>query len=269
MGYRGFSHIRVFHINICVFVSCLVHLCFQCIDRLLDCGRVRLNESISCHLVSVGQIVDQGMEVQFTHLGCFIEEEGRVFAQGRRDERMFILDSTDGGTAMFAKGQKLQSDIDLWHKQMGHVNYKQLQDLESKQVVFGLPKFSGRKAQICEPSQRERESKYIEKLNLKICSISMYTCVCSMNTLYTSPRRTNRSTIVLQCSLNNSTLTPKIYSLRNIFPNGLPVSAPNRPSFAPICVSVLGLGLTDRSQPIRSSACSADAADVELVSQHH
>ena len=30
---------------------------------------------------------------------------------------------------------------------------------------------------------------------------------------------------------------------------------------------MLGLGLTDRSQPIRSSACSADAADVELVSQ--
>ena len=34
-----------------------------------------------------------------------------------------------------------------------------------------------------------------------------------------------------------------------------------------ICVLVLSLGLTDRSQPIRSSACSADAADVELVSQ--
>ena len=45
-------------------------------------------------------------------------------------------------------------------------------------------------------------------------------------------------------------------------------SAPSRPSFVPVCVSVLGLGLTDRSQPIRSSACSADAADVELVSQH-
>ena len=50
--------------------------------------------------------------------------------------------------------------------------------------------------------------------------------------------------------------------------NGLPVSAPNWPSFAPVCVSELGLGLTDRSEPIRSSASSADAADVELVSQH-
>ena len=70
------------------------------------------------------------MQVWFTHLECFIEEEGRFIAQGRRDERMFILDSTDGGTAMFAKGQKVKSDIDLWHKRIGHVNYQRLHDLQ-------------------------------------------------------------------------------------------------------------------------------------------
>ena len=93
------------------------------------------------------------MQVWFTHLGCFIEDKGRVIAQGRRDGRMFILDSTDGGSAMFAKGQKVESDIDLWHKRIGQVNYQCLQDLQSKQVVFELPKFSGRKAQICEACQ--------------------------------------------------------------------------------------------------------------------
>ena len=44
-----------------------------------------------------------------------------MIAQGHRDGRMFILDSTDGGTAMFTKGQKAESDIDLWHKRIGHV----------------------------------------------------------------------------------------------------------------------------------------------------
>ena len=77
--------------------------------------------TITKNLASVGQIVDQGMLVRFTHLGCFIEEEGRVIAQGRRDRRMFILDSSDGGTAMFAKGRKVESDIDLWHKRISHV----------------------------------------------------------------------------------------------------------------------------------------------------
>ena len=37
---------------------------------------------ISKNLVSVGQIVDQGMQVRLTHLGGFIEEEGKIIAQG-------------------------------------------------------------------------------------------------------------------------------------------------------------------------------------------
>ena len=70
-----------------------------------------------------------------------MEEEGRVIAQGRRDGRMFILDSSESGTTMFAKGQNFESDIDLWHKRIGHVNYQRLQELQSKQVVFGRHKF--------------------------------------------------------------------------------------------------------------------------------
>ena len=74
--------------------------------------------TITKNLVLVGQILDQGIQVRFMHLRCFIEEEGRVIAQGRRDGRMFILDSSDGGTAMFVKGQKVESEINLWHKRI-------------------------------------------------------------------------------------------------------------------------------------------------------
>mgnify|MGYP000161440376 CR=1 FL=1 len=69
--------------------------------------------TITKNLVSDEQIVHQGMQVRFKHLGCFIEEEGQVIAQGRRDGRIFILDSTDDCTAMFGKGQKVKSDINL------------------------------------------------------------------------------------------------------------------------------------------------------------
>jgi hypothetical protein len=85
--------------------------------------------TITQNLVSIGQIVDQGMQVRFTHLGAFIEQEGRIIARGR----MFILDRTDDSpdTALFAKGQKAKSDIDLWHKWIGHVNFRRLQDLQT------------------------------------------------------------------------------------------------------------------------------------------
>jgi hypothetical protein len=105
--------------------------------------------TITQNLVSIGQIVDQGMQVRFTHLGAFIEQKGRIIARGHRERRMFILDRTDDGpdVALFANRQKIKSDIDLWHKRIGHVKFRRLQDLQKKQVVFGLPKFSGRTAQ--------------------------------------------------------------------------------------------------------------------------
>ena len=56
-------------------------------------------------------------------MGCFMEEEGQIIAQGRREGRMFILDTNDVGTALFTKSQKVESDIDLWLKQIDHVNY--------------------------------------------------------------------------------------------------------------------------------------------------
>ena len=108
---------------------------------------------ITKNLASVGQIVDQGMQVWFTHLRCFIEEEGQIIAYGHQKGRMFILEMNDVGTTMFAKGKKIKSDIDLWHKRIDHVNFQRLQELQAKQVVFGLPKFSCLEAQVCEVCQ--------------------------------------------------------------------------------------------------------------------
>ena len=47
------------------------------------------------------------MQLQFTHLGCFIAEEGKFIAQGHREGRMFILEANEVRTAMFARGKKV------------------------------------------------------------------------------------------------------------------------------------------------------------------
>ena len=92
---------------------------------------------ITKNLVSIGHIIDQGMQVRFTHLGCIIEEEGKVIRQGRQEGRMFILETNEVRTAMFVKGQKVELDIDLWHKQFGHVNFPRLREMQTKNIVFG------------------------------------------------------------------------------------------------------------------------------------
>ena len=39
---------------------------------------------------------------------------------------MFILDATEVNTTMYANGLKAESDIELWHKRVGHVNLGKL-----------------------------------------------------------------------------------------------------------------------------------------------
>ena len=95
--------------------------------------------------------------------------------------------------------------------------------------------------------QRERKKKHRETLFQN--SNSMYMCVCSMHTFIQVLTRTDRSTIVLQCSLRAPTLTPKY------IPSGISLlassrfSAQNRRIRSVPTNSVLGL--SDRSQPIR------------------
>ena len=58
--------------------------------------------TITKNLVSVGQIVEQGMEVRFNKGVCFIKKDGRPIVRGWREERMFILDSNEVETVMYA-----------------------------------------------------------------------------------------------------------------------------------------------------------------------
>ena len=93
------------------------------------------------NLVSVGQIVEQGMQVPFNHGGCFIEKEGRLIARGWQEGQMFILHSHEMKSTMFAKGHKADSNIELWHKRNNHINLHKLKSMQSKGVVIGLPMF--------------------------------------------------------------------------------------------------------------------------------
>ena len=42
---------------------------------------------------------------------------------------------------MFTKSTKADSDIELWRKQIGHINLNKLKEMQSKGVVIGLLTF--------------------------------------------------------------------------------------------------------------------------------
>ena len=82
---------------------------------------------ITKNLVSVGQMVEHGLQVQFNCDGCFVEElynKCRLVARGKRMGKMFTLDVNvlEVKAAIFVHGAGVIADVDIWHKWIGHLN---------------------------------------------------------------------------------------------------------------------------------------------------
>ena len=61
---------------------------------------------------------------------------------------MFTLDSHE------MKSTKADSNIELWHKRIGHINLKKLKAMKSKGVVIGLPTLKEKEIEgVCEACQ--------------------------------------------------------------------------------------------------------------------
>ena len=83
--------------------------------------------NITKNLVSVGKMIEQGLQVQFNPNGYFVEDfkNGcKLVTKGKGVDRMFTLDVNmlEDKAAMFAQGAGVVADVDMWHKHIGHVN---------------------------------------------------------------------------------------------------------------------------------------------------
>ncbi|WP_139158356.1 DDE-type integrase/transposase/recombinase, partial [Enterobacter cloacae complex sp. GF14B] len=102
--------------------------------------------NITKNLVSVGQMVEQGLQVRFNPNGCYVEDfqNGcKLITEGKCVGTMFTLnvDMPEVKAALFAQGTGVLADVDICHKRIGHVNEQRLRSMQSKQIVKGLPKF--------------------------------------------------------------------------------------------------------------------------------
>ena len=94
------------------------------------------------------------MQVRFNNDGCFIERIDQNVVHGHREGRMFIVASNEVKSAMFAKGLKVESDLNLWHKRIGYISFQKFQNMQSKGVILRLPNFTATEiTSICEPYQ--------------------------------------------------------------------------------------------------------------------
>ncbi|MDM1593452.1 hypothetical protein HX035_24200 [Escherichia coli] len=103
--------------------------------------------SITKNLASVGQMVEQGLQVRSNENGCYVEDFKHgcrlIVAKGKKEGRLFKLDARilELNSAMFSKSNGIVQDIDMWHKRIGHVNIQRLKNMQVKGIIGGLPRF--------------------------------------------------------------------------------------------------------------------------------
>ena len=96
--------------------------------------------NITKNLVSVGQMVEGGLQVKFNTDGLYVKEykkNGKLVAQGKKVGRMFTLDVNvpELKAAMFAQGSGIVADIEIWHKRIGHANVQRLKIMQSQESL--------------------------------------------------------------------------------------------------------------------------------------
>lgn len=99
------------------------------------------------NLLSVGQLMDNGFDVNFSRSECKITslDDGALVACVQMTaRRLFLLELTDMG---FAQAVLSTEDVArLWHHRYGHLGDGRLQQLKDQNLVLGLPHVAPTKA---------------------------------------------------------------------------------------------------------------------------
>ncbi len=75
-----------------------------------------------------------------------MKNQWKLIAKGKKNGRMFTLDVNmlKMNFMLFTHG-KGAKDIEIWHKQVDHVNFQHLKLMEKQNLIGGLPKFGTKK----------------------------------------------------------------------------------------------------------------------------
>ncbi|GJT15953.1 retrovirus-related pol polyprotein from transposon TNT 1-94 [Tanacetum coccineum] len=117
--------------------------------RKLDFEDVYFVKELKFNLFSVSQMCDRKNSVLFTETKCLIlspdfklHDESQVLLKVPRKNNMYSFDlknvvPSKGLTCLFAKATNDESK--LWHRRLGHINFKTMNKLVKGNLVRGLP----------------------------------------------------------------------------------------------------------------------------------
>ena len=123
---------------------------------------VLLVEGLKANLLSISQFCDTYHTVLFSKENCkILNQNGNCILTGNItiDNCYAVIHDVS-----FQSCKLTQLDnTDLWHQRLCHINFKDLNNITSKEIVKGVPKIGKPRNVVCEPCQIGKQTKIQHK----------------------------------------------------------------------------------------------------------
>ncbi|GKD55343.1 retrovirus-related pol polyprotein from transposon TNT 1-94 [Tanacetum coccineum] len=108
-------------------------------------------EGLGHNLFSVGQFCDGDLEAAFHSNTCYVWNlEGDDLLTGSRDSNLYTISISKmaASSLVCLMSRATSTKSWLWHRKLSHLNFGAINQLTSKDLVDGLPKFKYNKDQL-------------------------------------------------------------------------------------------------------------------------
>ncbi|GJZ77387.1 retrovirus-related pol polyprotein from transposon TNT 1-94 [Tanacetum coccineum] len=96
---------------------------------------------LAFNLISVGKLCDDDCLVSFTKKDCAISKNNKTLAKGHRRNGLYTCKLGDNSKQQICLASMVDNST-LWHRRLGHVNMRLVQNIASNELVRNLPKLS-------------------------------------------------------------------------------------------------------------------------------
>ena len=111
---------------------------------------VLLVKGLTANLISISQLCDQGLNVNFTKTECLITNaKNEVIMKGFRSKDNYYMWNSQETSYSSICALAKEEEVKLWHQKLGHLHLKGMKRIISVEAVRGIPKLKIEEGRVC------------------------------------------------------------------------------------------------------------------------
>ncbi|MCI10177.1 gag-pol polyprotein, partial [Trifolium medium] len=129
-------------------------------NGLPNLDNVLLVKGLTANLISITQLCDQGMKVNFTKSECLVtSEKGELLMKGVRSKDNYYIWVPKEGNHLSTCLISKEDEVKLWYQKLGHLHLRGMKKAIAEEAIRGLPKLKIEEGNICGECQIGKQTK--------------------------------------------------------------------------------------------------------------